>query len=176
MNLRALCSFMRCFLWLGISVLAGCATPKGQLVVGTVGPQNPRGSTSGGSGQLQVFTQTVQNNDGGILYLVHTAYWIYTTNGFKVKAVQNHVGPNDMAPMVVVIPAGWYHVIARADRYGIITVPTVIEGNRITQIYLDGAGRPVIFGEDPARLVHLPGGPAIGFRAGPPPPPPAAPK
>lgn len=157
-------------------LLSGCATPKGQLVVGTVGPQNPRGSTSGGFGQLQVFTQTVENNDGGIVYPVHTAYWIYTTNGFKVKSVQNHVGPNDMSPMVVMLPAGLYHVIARADRYGIITVPTVIEGNRVTQIHLDSTGLPAMFAEDPTKLVHLPSGPAIGFRAGPPKPPAAPPK
>jgi hypothetical protein len=163
-------------LGLACCLLSGCATPKGQLVVGTVGPQNPRGSTSGGFGQLQVFTQTVQNNDGGIPYPLHTAYWIYTTNGFKVKSVQNHVGPNDMSPMVVMIPAGLYHVIARADRYGIITVPTVIEGNRVTQIYLDSTGLPAMFAEDPTKLVHLPGGPAIGFRAGPPPPAAAATK
>ena len=165
----------RCFLVPCLLVLAGCATPKGQFVARTVGPQNPRGSTSGGLGQLQVFTQTVQNNDGGVLYPVHTAYWIYTTNGVKVKAVLNHCGPNDMSPMVVMIPSGLYHVIARADRYGIVTVPAVIEGNRITQIFLDGIPQPTILGNDPSKLVHLPGGPAIGFRADPPKPPAAAP-
>jgi hypothetical protein len=164
-------SFTIFILCLGLFALAGCATQKGQLVVGTVGPQNPRGSTSGGFGQLQVFTQTVQNNDGGVVYPIHTTYWIYTTNGFKVKAVLNHVGPNDMSPMVVVIPAGTYNVIARADRYGIITVPTVIEGNRMTQIYLDSTGFPGVLGENPAKLVYLPGGPAIGYRASMPPEP-----
>lgn len=155
----------------GLLALSGCATQKGQLVTGLVGPQSPRGSTSGGFGQLQVFTQTVQNNDGGILYPIHTSYWIYATNGAKVKSVLNHVGPNDMSPMVVVLPAGTYHVIARADRYGIITVPALIEANRMTQIYLDSTGFPETFGADATNLVHLPGGPAIGFRA----PVPAAP-
>lgn len=153
----------------GLGLMTGCATPKGQLVLAAVGPQNPRGSSSGGLGQLQVFTQTVNNNDGGVIYPIHTAYWIYTTNNVRVKSVLNHAGPNDTVPMVVVLPTGTYHVIARADRFGIITVPTVIEGNRITQIYLDSTGLPSYLRGDLTKLVCLPGGPPVGFSAHPPP-------
>ena len=151
--------------------LTGCASPRGQLVLDPVGPQNPRGSVSRGNGMLQVFSQTEQRNSGGNLYIVHTPYWVYSTNGIKVRAVENHVGYTDQAPMRVLLPAGEYRVIARAECYGLVTVPTIVEGNRVTQIFLDGAGLPGARGEDSSKLVFLPGGPAIGFRAAPPPAP-----
>jgi hypothetical protein len=152
-------------------LLAGCNTPRGHLVLDKVGPQDPRGSVSRGSGQLQVFSESQQYNSGGIFYYVHTPYWVYSTNGTKVRAVQNHVGETDSAPMRILLPAGEYHVIARAERYGLVTIPTIIEGNRLTQIFLDGAGLPGAKAEAPSKLVFLPGGPAIGFRAVPPPSP-----
>lgn len=153
------------------AVLAGCGGPRGKLVLDTVGPQSPRGSVSRGTGQLQVYSATEQRDSGGIVNALHTPYWVYSTNGAKVRAVQNHVGHTDPAPMRILLPAGEYRIIARAARYGLVTIPTIIEGNRLTQIFLDDVGMPGARAEDSSKLVFLPGGPAIGFRAAVPPSP-----
>lgn len=151
------------------AVLAGsfgsCSLPQGRLTTEPVGPENPRGSVSRGFGQLQVFSETEERNSGGILYHLHTPYWVYDPQGKRVESVLNHVGDTDQSPMTVTLAAGEYRVIARAERYGLATIPTIIEGNRLTQIFLEGAGMPKLSPDDEPKVVRLPGGPAIGWKA-----------
>jgi len=64
------------------------------------------------------------------------------------------------------LPAGTYRVVARANGYGIVTVPVVIEKNQVTTVHLEGGGS---WENEVARsqsdAVRLPDGRIVGWRA-----------
>ncbi len=145
-------------------VLCSCATSGPYLIPEAVGP--PLGVRSyGKEGMLQVFSSTTQVNDGGIFYLPHTSYRIYSTNGSFIKFVRNHTASTDQRPEMVKLPAGDCSVTATCDGMGVVKVPVTISGSQVTAVYLDNSPMKEAQGADEKQLVHLPNGKIVGWKA-----------
>lgn len=146
-------------------ILAGCSSVP--IVLEPVGPGPSGVGASTRYGELEVFTETEEYNDGDIICHPHTDYQIYTSDGKRLKRVWNALHGGDEFPAEVTLPAGNYLVKARADFYGPVTVPVVIGTNRVTQVVLQPGWKPK--GRfDEADLVRLPNGYFVGWRANPP--------
>ncbi len=146
-------------------LLLGCAH-RPPLVLHTVGPTSggrPR-LLSGSEGLIQVYSATEARDIGKSMYYTHTPYLVYTADGKKVKAVQNHVGDMDQKPMSVSLPAGRYLVYAIASGYGRVPVPVLISSSRLTVVYLERDGMPEMEKKaiPDSEWVRLPDGRVIG--------------
>ncbi len=150
-----------------VALVAGCASPR--LVLDPIGPASGGhpGMSSEASGLLQVFSATEVNNDGGILYNVHTGYSIHAPDGKRVRSVMNRVGYTDQQPMTVLLPAGSYVVYALSERYGQVEAPVTIVANRLTAVYLESPGMQDTSDVPESALVRLPDGRVAGRRADP---------
>jgi hypothetical protein len=82
-------------------------------------------STAGSASALVVFSaydQGAHFND--LPYRrVHSDYRILTTDGKLLQNVHNDNGRSAGGPKEVLLPAGQYQVVARANGYGAVTVP-----------------------------------------------------
>lgn len=153
-------------LLLVLVMLAGCAgaPPETPVVLDPVG-HRVAGPSRGRQGFLRVYTATTDEASGEIGYQVHTPYWVYNEQGRKVKSVQNHVGVTDQRPMTALLPPGTYRVYARADGFGLVTVPVVISAGMLTEVHLQYRGMEVPAGVPDEDVVRLPGGRVAGYRA-----------
>lgn len=149
---------------LAAAMLTGCATSNTSLNLAPVGPDTA-GNSLVTSGQLIVRTATEPHNDGNIVYSPHTGYAIYDATGKKVQFVQNRVGATDGTPMLVTLPRGEYTIEAQSEGYGRVRVPIVIEGGRLTRVYLERNGMPKADIPKQRELVTFPNGTVIGVRA-----------
>ncbi len=146
------------------SVLAGCSSLP--ITLDPVGPGRFAARSSGREGDLEVFTQTEEYNDGDIIRYPHTDYQVYTSDGRRFKRVWNSLPGGDEFPADVSLPAGSYVVRAWAEGYGTVSVPVVIETNRVTRVVLQPGWRPK--GHfDEAELVRFPSGYFVGWKGGP---------
>jgi hypothetical protein len=147
-------------------VVVGCASapPTTEVTLDPIGP-HLAGPSRGSQGFLRVHTATTDEQSGKIPYQVHTPYWVYSEGGEKVRSVANHVGITDQSPMTVRLPSGRYRVLARADGLGLVTVPILVSGGMLTEVFLQHRGMDVPTGTSEAELVRLPGGRVAGHRA-----------
>lgn len=145
-------------------VVGGCATPR--LALDPVGPAPETKGAALGEGYLKVFSaREGQLYGGDTPYSPHSEYHVRTPAGQPVKHVQNHVGPMDESAMLVSLPTGRYEVLAEADGFGRVRVPILIKQGELTEVNLETIGRSKgNAGNDP-RLVRLPNGWAVGWRA-----------
>jgi hypothetical protein len=144
--------------------LCSCALNSPPVVLGAVGP-GPKARSYGNEGMLQVFTSTVEFNDGGVRYYPHTAYRIYSEKGDFIKYVRNHTAGWDQRAEVVNLPAGNYLVKAISEGLGAVRVPVVVKGTQLTAVYLDRTPMREVQGEDESQFVRFPGGKIVGWRA-----------
>jgi len=154
-------------LGLGVGLLLGltaCVTNKIVPLTETVGPKEAAGGFAS-KGMLMVYSETEDINSGNVIYHPHTGYGIFTPEGKRVRSVVNRVGSTDQEPMTVVLPAGKYLVKARAEGYGVVSVPVVILGGKRTMLHLEREGMPDAAELSTNAVVRLPGGPVIGWRA-----------
>ncbi len=96
---------------------------------------------------------------------VHSDYKILAADGKLLRTVHNDSGTIFQDPARVDLPAGQYQVVARANGYGNVTVPVVIEAHRTTMLHLDGdaAWTPgAAFNQNNA--VRLPDGQIVGWK------------
>ena len=129
------------------SLLVGCASPPVSL--GPIGP-NPMGSKSqAATGELQVLSRVVdqqddqeQGGDGMPVWYGHTDYNVYDLQGKLVKHVFNTTGHYAEDPSRVTLPAGTYLVKAQAKDYLRVQVPVIIVPGRTTRVHLDDNWRP----------------------------------
>jgi hypothetical protein len=164
---------MRClslFVWaplLAVLPLAGCASNGPGLVLAPVGPSAFH-ARAGSAGSLVVFSaydQGAHFND--LPYRrVHSDYSILATDGKLLQTVHNDNGTAVGSPKEVLLPAGRYQIVARANGYGAVTVPVVVGTNQTTTVHLEG-GNP--WGSKApsaqANPVRLPDGQIVGWRA-----------
>lgn len=162
---------MKCLLriWpaslVAVALLSGClSAPVSRVATEPVGPIGGanRMNLSTGPGELIVFTQTEDINDGGISYTRHTAYSIENQEGNTVRQVVNRAGNTDQSPTTVSISAGSYVVRARADGFGLVAVPILIAPNQLTAVYLSREPRPKGLAIPPGQEVTLPDGRLVG--------------
>ena len=71
-------------------------------------------------------------------------------------------------PKRVQLPVGTYRVVARANGYGVVTVPVIIRADQVTTVHLEGGpswqNRSQLGQSNPVRL---PDGEIAGWRASP---------
>lgn len=158
-------------LWAGLGLaamlLTGCASrPRTALTLDPVGPLTGAavGAFSRPTGYLEVHTETEPYNDGGFVYYRQTPYSVYDSEGRRAKSVVNRVGMTDQRPMTVPLPAGRYRVYARAEGYGLVEVPVVIVGTRLTEVHLQRSGLKDASGIPESERVVLPDGRIVGRR------------
>jgi len=152
------------FLGLVVFSHCSCVTHSPYVVPEAVGP--PPGARSyGKEGMLQVYSRTAAVNDGGIQYLPHTNYRIYSTNGSFVKYVRNHTTPTDQKPEMVGLPVGNYSVTATSEGMGVVRVPVTISGSQLTAVHLDCSQMKEAEGADEKQLVRFPNGTVVGWKA-----------
>ena len=102
-------------------------------------------------------------------YLRHyTDYKITCQDGKPVQTVHNDNRTPLEVPKRVQLPTGAYCVVARANGYGVVTVPVIIRANQVTTVHLEGSpswqNRSQLSQSNPVRL---PGGEIAGWRADP---------
>ena len=147
-----------------IPMLVSCGVKR--IPLAPVGPP-PRddASPSPRDGQLQVFSETEEFQEGNAYYFPHSAYKICTVEGKRMEYVWNRRGHEDGTPAVVTLPAGRYLVEAEATLYGPVSVPVVIKPGQTTRVMLQPGWKPSrqYAASD---LVTMPNGYAVGWRDG----------
>ena len=149
-------------------VLTSCASAKDGLTLATVGPVPARaGGGSTGSGTLVVYSAyevSADFNSRDPNRPEYSDYRIYAADGRFLRKVRNDSGTIFQDPRRVVLPAGRYRVLARANGYGFITIPVKVEAGRMTVVRLTGRwSASDTFNQNNA--VRLPDGWVAGYRA-----------
>lgn len=147
-------------------LMSGCATSQPGLVLDPVGP--PPGLSSGDktTGSLVVFSAFDPTGVNGMDRQAHTSYKILSEDGKLLQQVRNDPGTLAGGPTSVQLAAGSYDVVVRANGYGLVSVPVVIQGGKETIIHLDGGGSwPNREEMIRANAVQLPDGRVVGWRA-----------
>jgi hypothetical protein len=157
-------------LLVAVVTVAGCAAPQHALVLDPIGPPESQSVGAGSNGTLVVFSAFDSHADFNDLpYLRHyTDYRITRQDGKLVQTVHNDSGTPSDHPRKVQLPVGTYDVVARANGYGVVTVPVIIRANQVTTVHLEGGSawwsRSQLKQSNPVRL---PDGRIVGWRAGP---------
>jgi hypothetical protein len=148
--------------------LAGCASQPNGLVLDPIGPPDSHSAAAGSNGTLVVFSAFDPHADFNDLpYLRHyTDYEITCQDGKLVQTVHNASSTSLEGPKRVQLPVGTYCVVARANGYGVVTVPVSIRADQVTTVHLEGSpawpdGRELA----KSNPVRLPDGEIAGWRA-----------
>jgi len=151
-------------------LLSGCASYERGLVLDPVGPAPIQSATAGSKGSLVVYSAFDVHADSTGAdpdRHRHTDIKIFSEDGKLLQAVHNDTGTMLEGPVEVELSAGTYRIAARANGYGVVTLPVVIAPHRITTVHLEGGGswqKKRAFNQTNA--VHLPDGQIVGWRAG----------
>jgi hypothetical protein len=150
-----------------ILLISGCATNQPRLVLDPVGPPPGMSSSGNSQGSLVVFSAFDPTGIHGMDRQAHTSYKILSGDGKLLQNVRNDPGNMVGGPTSVQLAAGSYHVVARANGYyGVVTVPVVIQGGKVTVVHLEGGGSwPNREEMIQANAVRLPDGRVVGWRA-----------
>ena len=156
---------------LAVALLTGCASGGPPLVLEPVGPPPtppPAARTTGSLvvySALEIYAHCTSVDPDRYEY---TDYRILSEQGTLVRKVHNDSDTVIEGPVTVDLPPGTYRVVARAGRYGWVTVPVVIAANRVTTVHLED-GAPWLDKAARSRpdLVRLPDGQIVGYKARP---------
>lgn len=152
------------------ALVSGCATGRTGLVLDAVGP-GPEPVTAGNatSGALVVYSAYEQNADFNSRDSYRqecSDYKIFTPDGKLLKRVHNVSNNIFQTPVLVTLPVGTYQVSARANGYGTVTVPVLVQPRATTTLHLEGGGFwPDRSGFTQDNTSHLPDGRIIGWKA-----------
>ena len=151
-------------------LLAGCATGKSGIALDVVGPIPAQpAAVSLTNGTLVVYSAYEVNadfNSRDPYRPEYSDYRIFTSDGKLLQRVHNNSGTILQDPVPVELPAGKYRVIARANGYGYVTIPVIVDAQQSTVLHLEGGGswpdEPVF---NQTNAVRLPDGQVVGWRA-----------
>lgn len=159
----------RLVVWLvaGLAVASvACASTRGPLVLGPVGPDEQSVGRPPQTGYLKVYTATEQHNDGDTYYYPHSEYSLYSPDNKLVKRVANAISIHDEEPELVELPAGDYIVLAPSEYYGMVRVKAIVQPGQQTTVNLQYQTPPArLTSADAGNLVRLPNGSVVGTRA-----------
>ena len=152
------------------ALLSGCATGKNGLVLNTVGPPlsqpTAASSTKGTLVVYSAFRRNADFNNSDPYRREYSDYKIFSPDGKLLQRVHNNSGTILQDPVSVELPPGKYHVIARANGYGYVTVPVIVAARQNTILHLEGGGSwPDESAFDQTNAVRLPDGQIIGWKA-----------
>lgn len=160
---------MICALAAGV-MLSGCATNKGDLKFDTVGPVPSESPVTGtGDGTLMVYSGYKRNadfNSSDPSRPEHSDYTILDADGTFLRRVHNISKTIFEDAVPVALAPGKYEVVARANGYGMLTVPVRIEARQTTIVHLEGGytwSNTSLFNE--TNTVRLPDGTIIGWKS-----------
>ena len=151
------------------ALLSGCTTSESGMILDQVGPPPaPVSGITSTNGTLVVysaFEAGADFNSRDPYRQEYSDYKIFSPDGKLLQRVHNDSGTVLVSPTPVGLPAGRYRVVARANGYGTVTVPVLVEAHQVTTIHLEGGGS---WPDEPAfgktNAVRLPGGEIIGWR------------
>lgn len=153
------------------TLLSSCATGN-KLVLDTVGPPPSQPTMTGPTsdyGNLLVYSAFRRNadfNSRDPYRQEHSDYEIDSTDGILLRSVHNNSGSIYQDVVSVPLPPGKYTVKARANGYGFVTVPAIIEPHQNTVMHLEGGGFwPDESAFNQTNSVRLPDGLIIGWKA-----------
>jgi hypothetical protein len=155
-----------------VALLSGCATGSNGLALDTVGsPLTQPMEAISTNGTLLVYSAYEVNADFNARdpnRPEYSDYKIFTTDGKLLQKIHNNTGTILQDAVPVELPPGKYHVRARANGYGFVMIPVVVESRQTTTLHLEGGGfwpNESVFSQTNA--VRLPDGQIIGWRAAP---------
>ena len=148
-------------------LLMGCAAGNSEIVLDPVGPPpTPATRVNPNTGTLTVYSAFEANADFDSVdpdRAEYSNYRIYSPDGKLLERVQNDNGSNSGSPADVTLAPGKYRVVAHANGYGTVTVPVVIDANRVTTVHLNG-GSSDETADNQNGTVRLPDGNVAGWR------------
>ncbi len=152
-------------------LLAGCSSNRHLLLLDPVGPGPGTWPLPGNNGSLLVFSARTASPESGSERSRdrYSDYRVLSADGKEtIETVRNDEGRLFGGPTRVALPAGQYRVLARANGYGLVMVPVVIQPNQTTVLHLEGSfwwpRNSGIFDSHPVRL---PSGQIVGWPASP---------
>jgi hypothetical protein len=149
--------------------LVGCATHRNQLTLDTVGPSLQTLEGNSPNGTLVVYSAYKRNADFNTAdpnRQEYSDYNILNADGHFLRKIHNNSGTVFQDVVSVDLPPGKYKVVARANSYGYVTVPVVIEAQHSTVLHLEGGSPwPNASLFDATNSVRLPDGQIVGWRA-----------
>ena len=149
-------------------LLAGCASSQHSLTLAPVGPPTNQPVALNDNGTLVVFSayEATPANQGDYEHRRHYSdYKILSEDGKLLQVVHNDSNTVLREATQVNLAPGRYRVVARANGYGIVTVPVVIERSQVTTVHLEGGGSWENEARNQADAVRLPDGRIVGWRA-----------
>jgi len=151
------------------TLLSGCASAQHGLTLNPVGPPSVQPTAANDTGTLVVFSayDVTAAGVGDYEHRRHYSdYKIFSPDGKLLQTVHNDSNTVLREATRVKLPAGTYRVVAKANGYGMVTVPVVIEKNEVTTVHLEGGGSwPNESAFTQANAVRLPDGQIVGWRA-----------
>src|SRR5262249_38634763 len=125
----------------GMTLLSACAGERGNVVLSPVGPAPAQKPASQDEGTLVVYSAFDPHPDFTATdpdRRIHTDYKVYSFDAKLLKTVHNDTGQIVEGRVEGRLPAGQYKVQARANGYGLVTVPVVVATGRRTSVHLEG--------------------------------------
>jgi hypothetical protein len=151
------------------ALLAGCNSSRSALAFAPVGPVQSPAASLVSSGTLLVYTAFNTGVPSPNLpddIRQHTDYELRAEDGKLLRHISNQAGYQSENPSPVPLPAGNYQITARANGYGVVTIPVVISAGRLTELHLEGGHAwPDNQAFNESNSVRLPGGEIIGWKA-----------
>lgn len=152
----------------GMALFSGCVTTS-HFTSETVGPvPSAARGTDSTNGTLLVYSAYKRNadfNSSDPNRPEHSDYKILTEDGHLLRKVHNITSTAFQDAVAVELTPGKYQVVARANGYGYLTIPVVIEAQRSTVIHLEGGGFwPDESAFNETNAVRLPDGQIIGWK------------
>ena len=148
----------------------GCASNHNHLTLDTVGPSGQlNGDSAANTGTLVVYSAYKRNadfNSRDPYRQEYSDYKILTEKGHLLHNVHNNSGTIFQDVVSVSLPPGKYQVVARANGYGFVTVPVIVEVQHSTVLHLEGGSTwPDTSVFNQGNSVRLPDGQIVGYRA-----------
>ena len=146
---------------------SGCTTGVNGPALDPVGPPvHQSKTTDSANGNLTVYSAHEINADFNTRDPYRpefSNYKIYNPDGRLYRHIHNNSGTKLQDPAAVSLPPGKYQVSVRANGYGTVTVPVLIEPNQNTVLHLEGGGSwPDESGFNQTNAVRLPDGQIVG--------------
>lgn len=153
-----------------VITLTGCASDSKKPVLSAVGPAPLQKviDANATNGTLVVYSAYEVNADFNSRDPDRpecSDYKILTPDGKLLQRVHNNSGDQLQEPLPVPLPAGRYLVKARANGYGVVTVPVLIVARQNTVLHLEGGGAENKPDGKPTEGVYLPDGRMVGYAA-----------
>ena len=152
-------------------MLAGCASDNKRIAINTVGPAPAKTSATSPStnGNLAVYSayrRTPDFDTRDPYRPEYSDYRIYNVDGKFLRNIHNDSGTFLQDPASVPLVPGKYRIVARANGFGLIMVPILIEAGQSTVLHLEGGDLGGdTSGFNQTNAVRLPDGQIVGWRS-----------